>query len=211
MMKTSFYVLSVLAGITMVNVMQAQAAETSSPQQAIPAVAQLCASCHGAQGQGIDIIGPRLAGLSAEYISNQLKLFHANKRQNPIMLAMAATVQGDNIAVIADYFSHQPVDEIQLQFRGDKVAISDPFEAIAFQGDWSRTIPACTSCHGPSAVGGGQFPRLAGQQASYLKTQLLAWQDGTRSGDVDNMMGNIALKLTAAEIDGLSQYFANLK
>jgi cytochrome c553 len=67
------------------------------------------------------------------------------------------------------------------------------------------------SCHGPSAVGGGQFPRLAGQQASYLKTQLLAWQEGSRTGDADNMMGNIALKLTAAEIDGLSQFFANIK
>jgi cytochrome c553 len=211
MMKASFYVLSVLAGITMVNVMIAKAAETSSPQQVIPAAAQLCTSCHGVQGQGIDIIGPRLAGLSAEYITNQLKLFHTGKRQNPIMLAMAATVQGDNINVVSQYFSQQPVADITLQFRGDKVAISDPFEALAFQGDWSRTIPACTSCHGPSAIGDGQFPRLAGQQASYIKTQLLDWQNGIRTGDADNMMGNIALKLTAAEIDGLSQFFANIK
>jgi len=208
MMKTSFYVLTVLAGLTIVNIVQANAAE---PQQAIPPAAQLCTSCHGAQGQGIDIIGPRLAGLSAEYITNQLKLFHAGKRQNPTMLAMAATVQGDNIGLVAQYFSQQPVADISLQFRGDKVAISDSSERLAFQGDWSRTIPACTSCHGPSAIGGGNFPRLAGQQASYIKTQLLAWQDGTRTGDVDNMMGNIARKLTAAEIDGLSQYFANIK
>jgi len=210
-MKTSFYVLSVLAGMMMINIMPVVAADTVSLPPTTPAAALLCASCHGAKGQGIDIIGPRLVGLSAEYISNQLKLFHANKRQNPTMLAMAATVQGDNIAVVADYFSQQPVDDIKLQFRGDKVAISDPFEALAFQGDWSRTLPACTSCHGPSGIGGGQFPRLAGQQASYLKTQLLAWQDGTRSGDADNMMGHVALKLTAAEIDGLSQFFANIK
>ncbi|MBB1382354.1 c-type cytochrome [Shewanella sp. SR41-2] len=210
-MKTSFYKLAALAGITMLTVMTAEAAETTSPQLPVPAAAQLCTSCHGAQGQGIDIIGPRLAGLSADYISNQLALFHAGKRQNPTMLAMAATVQGNNIAVVAQYFSQQPVADIPLQFRGDKVGISDPFETLAFQGDWSRTIPACVSCHGPSAVGGGQFPRLAGQQASYLKTQLLAWQEGSRTGDADNMMGNIALKLTAAEIDGLSQFFANIK
>ncbi|WP_137227397.1 c-type cytochrome [Shewanella sp. MEBiC00475] len=210
-MKTSFYMLSVLAGLTMCNVMAAEAAEISPPQQATPAAAQLCTSCHGAQGQGIGITGPRLAGLSAEYINNQLKLFHVGKRQNPTMSAMAATVQGDNIAVVSQYFSQQLVADIPLQFRGDKVAISDPFEALAFQGDWSRTIPACTSCHGPSGVGGGQFPRLAGQEVSYLKTQLLSWQNGTRKGDVDNMMGNIAVKLTAAEIDGLSQFFANIK
>ncbi|MCT8987823.1 c-type cytochrome [Shewanella phaeophyticola] len=190
--------------------MLVNAAETSS-QQAIPAAAQLCTSCHGAQGQGMGVIDPRLAGLSAEYINNQLTLFQTGKRQNPTMLAMAATVQGDNIAVVSEYFSQQPVADIPLQFRGDKVVISDPFEALAFQGDWSRVIPACTSCHDSSGVGGGQFPRLAGQEVSYLKTQLLSWQNGTRKGDVDNMMGNIAVKLTAAEIDGLSEFFANIK
>ena len=209
-MRTSFYLLSVLAGLTMCNVMLVNAAEPS-PQQAIPAAAQLCTSCHGVQGQGMGITGPRLAGLSAEYINNQLKLFHTGNRQNPTMLAMAATVQGDNIGVVSEYFSQQPVTDIPLQFRGDKVAISDPFEALAFQGDWSRVIPACTSCHGPSGIGGGQFPRLAGQEVGYLKTQLLSWQNGTRKGDVDNMMGNIAVKLTAAEIDGLSEFFANIK
>ncbi|WP_373292801.1 c-type cytochrome [Shewanella algicola] len=194
----------------MCNVMHVNASETSS-QQVIPAAAQLCTSCHGAQGQGMGVVGPRLAGLSAEYINNQLTLFQTGKRQNPTMLAMAATVQGDNIALVSEYFSQQAVADIPLQFRGDKVAISDPFEALAFQGDWSRVIPACTSCHGPSGVGGGQFPRLAGQEVSYLKTQLLSWQNGTRKGDVDNMMGNIAVKLTAAEIDGLSEFFANIK
>ncbi len=209
-MKTSFYLFGILLSLPMCTVMHVNAAETSS-QQAIPAAAQLCTSCHGAQGQGMGIVGPRLAGLSAEYINNQLTLFQTGKRQNPTMLAMAATVQGDNIALVSEYFSQQAVADIPLQFRGDKVVISDPFEALAFQGDWSRVIPACTSCHGPSGVGGGQFPRLAGQEVSYLKTQLLSWQNGTRKGDVDNMMGNIAVKLTAAEIDGLSKFFANIK
>ncbi|MGX9460425.1 c-type cytochrome [Shewanella sp. A14] len=212
-MKTSFHMISVFLGMIMCHVIPATAAENSSQQSSnpLPAAAQLCVSCHGAQGQGIGILGPRLAGLSAEYIAKQLTLFHAGKRQNPTMLAMAATVQGDNIAVVSQYFSQQSVADIPLQFRGDKVTISDPFEAIALQGDWSRTIPACTSCHGPSGVGGGQFPRLAGQEVSYLKTQLLSWQNGTRTGDADNMMGNIAVKLTAAEIDGLSLFFANIK
>ena len=102
-------------------------------------------------------------------------------------------------------------DKIDLHYRGDKVVIADPAEKIAYQGDWSRDLPACFSCHGPSGVGAEQFPRLAGQQASYLKTQLEAWQSGTRKGDADNMMGNVASKLTAAEIDQLAQYFASLK
>jgi len=180
-------------------------------QQTVPAAAQVCLSCHGAQGQGIDLAGPKLAGLSSAYMMQQIKLFQSGSRQNPLMQPMSMTVQGDNIKVVADYFASQSVDKIDLHYRGDKVVIADPAEKIAYQGDWSRDLPACFSCHGPSGVGAEQFPRLAGQQASYLKTQLEAWQSGTRKGDADNMMGNVASKLTAAEIDQLAQYFASLK
>lgn len=95
--------------------------------------------------------------------------------------------------------------------RGTHVTFSDDTARLAYQGDWSRGLPACVTCHGPSGLGGDLFPRLAGQQASYIKTQLLAWQAGTRKGDVDGMMANVANKLTAAEVDALANYFANIK
>ncbi len=63
----------------------------------------------------------------------------------------------------------------------------------------------------PVRLGGGTFPRLAGQQASYIKTQLHAWQDGSRKGDVDGMMEHVAKQLSSAEIDAIASYFANLK
>nr|WP_144214511.1 c-type cytochrome [Shewanella donghaensis] len=176
--------------------------------QSIPAQAQVCVSCHGVNGEGLGVAGPKLAGLSSEYIANQLTLFQIGSRQNPTMMAMAATVQGDAIKLVSDYFAAKPVKEITLQYRGDKVVITDVAEKLAYQGDWSRDIPACTSCHGPSGIGAENFPRLAGQEPTYLKNQLLAWQNGTRKGDVDNMMGNIANKLTAEEINALSQYFS---
>lgn len=186
----------------------------SSPkelQQIVPVAAQVCLSCHGAQGQGIDVAGPKLAGLSAAYMVKQIKLFQSGSRQSPMMQPMAMMVQGDNIQLAADYFASQAVDEVTLRYRGDKVVIADSSEKLAYQGDWSRDIPACFSCHGPSAVGAELFPRLAGQQASYIKSQLEAWQKGTRKGDADNMMANVANKLTATEIDAVAHYFASLK
>lgn len=179
--------------------------------QTVPAAAQVCLSCHGVNGEGLGVVGPRLAGLSSEYIAAQVSHFQTGSRQNPTMMAMAMTVQGDNIKVVSDFFAAKPVAEIKLQYRGDKVVIDDIGEKLAYQGDWQRDIPACTSCHGPSGIGAGQFPRLAGQEPTYLKNQLLAWQSGTRKGDVDNMMGSIAKKLTAAEIDALTQYFSAQK
>lgn len=177
----------------------------------VPATVQVCVSCHGAQGQGLEGVGPKLAGLSSAYMAAQIKLFQSGSRQNPLMQPMAMMLQGENIQVAADYFASQPVGDISLLYRGDKVAITDPAEKLAYQGDWSRDLPACFSCHGPSAIGAEQFPRLAGQQASYIKSQLEAWQKGTRKGDADNMMANVAGKLTAAEIDQLAQYLASLK
>ncbi|ARD20976.1 c-type cytochrome [Shewanella japonica] len=179
--------------------------------ETVPAAAQVCLSCHGVNGEGLGVAGPRLAGLSSEYMAQQLSHFQSGKRQNSTMMAMAMTVQGDTIKLVSDFFAAKPVAAISLQYRGDKVVISDIGEKLAFQGDWEREIPACTSCHGPSGIGAGQFPRLAGQEPSYFKNQLLAWQKGTRTGDVDNMMGNIAKKLTAAEIDALTQYFSAQK
>ncbi len=179
--------------------------------QKVPAAAQVCLSCHGVNGEGLGVAGPRLAGLSSEYIATQVSHFQTGSRQNPTMMAMAMTVQGDNIKVVSDFFASKPVTAIKLQYRGDKVVIDDIGEKLAYQGDWQRDIPACTSCHGPSGIGAGQFPRLAGQEPTYFKNQLLAWQTGTRTGDADNMMGNIAKKLTAAEIDALTQYFSAQK
>jgi len=177
----------------------------------MPASAALCTSCHGPQGQGVEPLGPRLAGLSSEYIVKQIELFQLGKRKNAIMAPMSMTLQGDAIKPVADFFASQSVPNVSPHLRGEYASYDDPTERLVYQGDWSRLIPACVTCHGPSGLGTGEFPRLAGQQASYIKSQLLAWQKDSRSGDQDGVMGTIADKLTAAEIDALAQYFSTLK
>ncbi|MGI2260584.1 c-type cytochrome [Shewanella sp. GXUN23E] len=179
---------------------------------AMPPQAAVCTSCHGAQGQGIVPTGPRLAGLSASYMEKQIKDFQAGTRQNAIMAPMSMMLQGDAaISTVTGFFAAQPIAPLSPILQGEQQGFEDPAQQLAYMGDWSRNLPACVSCHGPSGVGGGDFPRLAGQQANYLKDQLIAWQKGTRKGDVDNMMGNVANKLTAEEVELMANYFANLK
>lgn len=184
---------------------------SASSYAAMPPSAALCGSCHGPQGQGIDPLGPRLAGLTSDYITKQIKLFQTGVRKNTTMQPMAMTLQGDAVHAVADYFASFSVPMVTPHLRGEKAVYDDPTEQLVYQGDWQRTIPACVTCHGPSGLGIGEFPRLAGQQATYIKNQLIAWQKNTRSGDPDGVMGTIAGKLTSAEIDALSQYFAELK
>lgn len=79
----------------------------SKPAGAIPAAAQLCTSCHGANGVGITPQYPTLAGQHPDYIVRALQEYKKGGRKNPIMAGMAATVKDEDMAIIADYFSKQ--------------------------------------------------------------------------------------------------------
>jgi cytochrome c553 len=52
-------------------------------------------------------------------------------------------------------------------------------EALYNAGDAKRGLAACMSCHGPNGVsGGGTYPKLAGQHASYTVKQLKDYKAG---------------------------------
>jgi cytochrome c553 len=51
-------------------------------------------------------------------------------------------------------------------------------------------------------------PRLAGQHAEYLKTQLLGFKHRTRTNDDNAVMRTVAAAATENEIQALAQYFA---
>ncbi len=67
----------------------------------------------------------------------------------------------------------------------------------------------CTQCHGPALLGIQHIPRLAGQQAEYLKAQLRGFKAQTRA-DLDGNMTSAAQALTEKDIDVLIDYIAGL-
>jgi thiosulfate dehydrogenase len=77
-------------------------------------------------------------------------------------------------------------------------------------GDWAeRGLPARSQCHAPDGNGiGAYFPGISGQHAGYLKAQPQAWRAGTRADDPLGLMRAAAQRLTDAEIDALSAYYA---
>lgn len=79
---------------------------------------------------------------------------------------------------------------------------------IALNGN-GRGAPACVSCHGAHGEGmpANGFPRLAGLNAGYLKTQLDALANGQR---VNAMMTPIAKTLNPSERSAVSRYYAGL-
>ena len=79
------------------------------------------------------------------------------------------------------------------------------------RGAWDKNVPACNQCHGPGGIGvGDNFPALAGQSAAYISGQLRAWRQGQRPPGPLGLMPAVATRLTDAEIDAVSAYYAGL-
>lgn len=179
----------------------------------IPEKAAVCSGCHGQDGMGQANIAPMIASLNADYLNTQIELFLTGERQNTLMQGMAERLSDPNDRKeVVEYFANLPSYEFtDPEQRGDQADIQSPYRRLIFQGAWERNIPACATCHGASGMGVDKFPRLASQHADYLKAQLMAWKNGTRSGDPLNMMSTIAKNLTDKEIENLSYYFASLR
>ena len=173
------------------------------------AKAAVCGACHGMDGNSSDAQYPKLAGQSEQYIVRQLTDFKAGKRQNPIMMGMAAPLSTQDMHDLGAYFSSKtPLPGVADQ------ALVEHGEALFRQGDATRGIPACMACHSIDGRGnpGAKYPQLTSQHAQYVEATLKAWHDGTTWGDdaQSQIMPAIAKKLEPADIAALSSYIEGL-
>ena len=173
--------------------------------------AAVCSACHGADGNSISPVWPKLAGQGAPYQMRQVMAIRSEHgRANPeaaTMVPMVANLSDQDLEDIAAYFATQV----------STVEAADPDFAEAGRrlyraGDPARNIPSCMSCHGPGGRGNrlAAFPQLGGQFAEYSARQLRAYRDGTRTTDPAGMMRDIASRLSDADIDAVSEYLAGL-
>jgi len=167
-----------------------------------------CFACHGLNGQGIGEF-PRLAGLPALYVTQQIAAFRDGTRPNRIMEAIANSLDDAEVRALAEY-----VENLSTPFT-PRPAIDDAQRAkgshLATLGDWSRGVPACRDCHGPALRGGGpSLPALAGQPEAYLLAQLEAYRSGARPGGALDLMARITAALDAEELAAVAAYVAAL-
>lgn len=185
----------------------------SSPAKPDPAkgkviVDQVCAACHGTDGNSASPANPKLAGQPAAYIVHQLMSFKENKdRKNPVMFGMASPLSPEDMQNVAAYFSQQKPREGVAK----NALILPRGQKLYRGGDASRALPACAACHGPTGAGVPVlYPRIGGQYAEYLDAQLKAFRAGERSNDPNRMMRDVAGKLKDADIAALADYIAGL-
>jgi len=68
---------------------------------------EVCAACHGPDGNSTDVNNPRLAGQHRDYIAKALRDYKSGERNNPIMKGFATALSKQDIENLAAYFSSQ--------------------------------------------------------------------------------------------------------
>ncbi len=168
-----------------------------------------CVSCHGARGEGVPPF-PRLAGLPADYLVDQLRAYADGRRSNDVMAPLAKLLDSEQTKAVADYLASSAAPYLPAPVASADVLATGA--RLAALGKWSDGIPACRDCHGPALRGGGSaLPGLAGQPQAYLLDQLEAFHDGKRPGGPLGLMGKIAAKLDAHELEAAAAYAAALR
>jgi cytochrome c553 len=166
-----------------------------------------CATCHGPQGHSYSPKFPVLAGQHAKYLVAQLQAFKAQTRGDPdalgYMWGMAAPLGDELMAALADYYSHQipvagPAGAAGLITRGKE---------IYQNGDSAAGIPPCAACHGATAAGTDDYPRLAGQHVQYLMKQLRSFQNNMRNVAV---MHGVAQGLQLGDMEAVATYLHSM-
>jgi cytochrome c553 len=178
----------------------------------------VCTACHGPSGNSANPEWPNLAGQNAAYLREQLEMFKAKKRNNPIMQPIIEPLTERDFASRA-YFAAQTPTGLEADPSYWKAG-----EALYKNGDAARSIPACSACHGPAGQGnaGAGFPALRAQHSVYTVKQLQDYLTSNRYRDSADatkvhttrnsvMMTTIAARLTPEDIRNLASYLQGLR
>lgn len=171
-----------------------------------------CQGCHGNSGEGMEgMKAPRLAGLPAAYIAEQLMLYRQDVRGGPSdfqgvqMNGRAKALPGDTaVKDVAAYIATLPAP----------AAAPVPPKQAAFGAQYYTT---CAACHGEQGQGNAEMgaPPLAGTAPEYIARQLRNFRKGVRGGNGDEkgqqMTAAASLLPDDAALDAVAAYASALK
>jgi cytochrome c553 len=192
----------VAATLTMAGGAQAAGDATAGQQKSAP-----CQACHSTDGNSPVGMYPKIAGQHAGYMITQLKALRDGQRKDPVMSPMAANLSDQDIEDLAAFYAGQTV---KLGSVPEDVVAAGA--QVYRAGNAKTGVPACMACHGPDGKGNDPagWPALSGQHPEYITKQLGLYASGERSTDINNIMRDIAARMSKAEIDAVSQYVAGL-
>lgn len=161
--------------------------------------AQVCAACHGPDGNATIPGTPSLAGQPVFFTHWQLIKYRDGRRKDPQMSPLAEKLDDADMADLAAFYAAQPPRA--------RPAATDAARVAA--GRQLAELHHCTSCHRPGLTGQQQAARLAGQDFDYLLRLLRGFKARTAS-DLDGTMTVATQPLQDDEIVSLVHFLASL-
>jgi cytochrome c553 len=159
---------------------------------------ELCASCHGPDGNSQLEKIPSLAGQPAFFVLSQLFLMREGVRQVEAMSSFVKELKDEDLNTLSKHYAGLPA-----KTTGE---LADP--ELARRGAAIAETRRCASCHLPSLAGQDQIPRLARQRIDYLIPTLKAYRDNPRPG-ADTAMSAAIVGASDADIAALAHYAAS--
>jgi cytochrome c553 len=159
---------------------------------------QLCAACHGADGNSVDPKVPSIAGQPKLFLETQLVLFREELRKSDLMLPVVKGLKDPQLIALAEHFSKLPA-------KGMESGAPDP--ALMKTGQERAKALRCGICHLADFGGQNQIPRLAGQREAYLEGEMRAYRDGKRTGG-DTIMAAALYGVGDADLKALAHFLS---
>ena len=159
---------------------------------------QLCAACHGEDGNSTNRQIPSIAGQPKLFLETQLVLFREELRKSDQMLPVVKGLKDAELVKLAEHFSKLPAKTMEA---------GAPDARLMKIGTERAKALRCGVCHLSDFRGQNQIPRLAGQREAYLEAEMRAYRDGKRSGG-DTIMAATLYGVSDADIKALAHYLS---
>ncbi len=170
--------------------------------------AHVCVACHGESGRSATAAIPSIAGQTRPYLIAQLKDFRSQVRAEPgkqgYMWGISALLDDTTIDGLATHFAAQA----PAKGRVGDAEQARAGAAIFREGLPDRGVRACAGCHGVRGEGAERYPRLAGQNAEYVRMQLDDFDTALRPHAGD--MRAEVRAMTPAERRAVAEYLQSL-
>jgi cytochrome c553 len=170
---------------------------------AMDSVIETCNGCHAPDRLDGQSLVPQLAGQSVTYLEQALAAYADGTRGSGVMAVAIEGLDDEDRRTLARHFAAQPPG-----FGHNASRETARGETLAVKGDPARRVPACLSCHEKTGANPA-FPRLSGQPAAYLESQLKRFAAKTRGGGpFRDVMQKVAANLEEEDMAALATYFA---
>jgi cytochrome c oxidase subunit 2 len=188
--RTLFVLISLVAGLSQA----ARAQDLARGEE----LYQLCATCHGAEGQGNELyLAPAIGGMPLWYLEGQLAKFReggrgmhfddlAGMRMRPMAMSLR-TEHGDDLKDVAAYVTALPVQKPAPTLSGGDATRGAALYAV------------CQACHGAAGQGvqSTNGPPLANQSDWYLLSSIQRFKAGVRGSSPTDANGAVMRGMAA--------------